>query len=47
MSKKNLRRLSIEDTYVNSRKILFIKYYKSDEIVKTMYEVLNLAKSIK
>tara|TARA_Y100000748_G_C15239066_1_gene388316 strand:+ start:37 stop:549 length:513 start_codon:yes stop_codon:yes gene_type:complete len=46
-SKKNLSRLKIEDTFVNSRKILFKKYYKSEEIVKTMRDVLKLAKSIK
>jgi hypothetical protein len=46
-SKKNLRRLKIEDTFVNSRKILFRRYYKADEIVKTMKDVLNLAKAIK
>ena len=46
-SKKNLRRLKIEDTFVNSRKILFRRYYKADEIVKTMRDVLNLAKAIK
>ena len=46
-SKKNLRRLRVEDAFVNSRKVLFRKYYKPDEIVKTMREVLNLAKSIK
>ena len=46
-SKKNLRRLRVEDAFVNSRKVLFRKYYKADEIVKTMRDVLNLAKSIK
>ena len=46
-SKKNLRRLRVEDAFVNSRKVLFRKYYKADEIVKTMKDVLNLAKSIK
>ena len=46
-SKKELRRLKIEDTFVNSRKILFKRYFKSDEIVKTMRDVLKLAKSIK
>ena len=46
-SKKNLRRLKIEDTFVNSRKVLFKRYFKSDEIVKTMRDVLKLAKSIK
>jgi hypothetical protein len=46
-SKKELRRLRIEDTFVNSRKILFKRYFKSDEIVKTMRDVLKLAKSIK
>jgi hypothetical protein len=46
-SKKELRRLKIEDTFVNSRKILFKRYFKSDEIVKTMKDVLKLAKSIK
>ena len=46
-SKKNLRRLRVEDTFVNSRKVLFRKYYKADEIVKTMRDVLNLAKAIK
>ena len=46
-SKKNLRRLSVEDAFVRSRKVLFRKYYKADEIVKTMRDVLNLAKSIK
>ena len=46
-SKKNLRRLSVEDAFVHSRKVLFRKYYKADEIVKTMRDVLNLAKSIK
>ena len=46
-SKKNLRRLKIEDTFVNSRKILFRRYYKADEIVNTMRDVLNLAKAIK
>ena len=46
-SKRNLRRLRVEDAFVNSRKVLFRKYYKADEIVKTMRDVLNLAKSIK
>ena len=46
-SKKELRRLKIEDTFVNSRKILFKRYYKSEEIIKTMRDVLKLAKSIK
>ena len=46
-SKKNLRRLRVEDAFVNSRKVLFRKYYKPDEIVKTMRDVLNLAKAIK
>ena len=46
-SKKELRRLKIEDTFVNSRKILFKRDFKSDEIVKTMKDVLKLAKSIK
>ena len=46
-SKKNLRKLRVEDAFVNSRKVLFRKYYKADEIVKTMRDVLNLAKSIK
>ena len=46
-SKKNLRRLRVEDAFVNSRKVLFKKYYKDDEIVKTMRDVLQLAKSIK
>ena len=46
-SKKNLRRLKIEDTFVNSRKVLFKRYFKSDEIVKTMRDVLKVAKSIK
>ena len=46
-SKKNLRRLRVEDAFVNSRKVLFRKYYKADEIVKTMIDVLNLAKAIK
>ena len=46
-AQKTLRRLRISDTVVNSRKILFIKYYKPEEIVNTMHEVLNLAKSLK
>ena len=46
-SKKSLKRLKVEDTFVNSRKILFRKYYKADEIIKTMRDVLKLAKSIK
>jgi len=46
-SKKSLKRLKVEDTFVNSRKVLFRKYYKSDEIIKTIREVLNLAKAIK
>ena len=46
-SKKNLRRLRVEDAFVNSRKVLFRKYYKADEIVKTMRDVLSLAKAIK
>ena len=46
-SKKNLRRLRVEDAFVNSRKVLFRKYYKPDEIVRTMRDVLNLAKAIK
>ena len=46
-AQKTLRRLRVSDTVVNSRKILFIKYYKPEEIVKTMNEVLNLAKSLK
>ncbi len=45
-SKKNLRRLRVEDAFVNSRKVLFRKYYKADEIVTTMRDVLNLAKAI-
>ena len=40
-SKKNLRRLSVEDAFVHSRKVLFRKYYKADEIVKTMRDVLQ------
>ena len=46
-AQKTLRRLRVSDTVVNSRKILFIKYYKPKEIVNTMHEVLNLAKSLK
>ena len=46
-AQKTLRRLRVSDTVVNSRKILFIKYYKPEEIVNTMHEVLNLAKSLK
>ncbi|MFL2693889.1 MAG: hypothetical protein ACJ0HM_00850, partial [Candidatus Actinomarina sp.] len=46
-SKKNLRRLKIEDTFVNSRKILFKKYYNPEEIVKTMQDVVDLTKKIK
>ena len=46
-SKKNLRMLKIEDTFVNSRKILFKRYYKSEEIIKTMRDVLHLAKELK
>ena len=38
---------NVEDTFVNSRKVLFSKYYIADEIVKTMRDVLNLAKAIK
>ena len=45
--KKKLRRLKITDTYVNSRKILFKKYYNSEEIIKTMYDVVDLTKKIK
>ena len=45
--KKKLRRLKITDTYVNSRKILFKKYFNPAEIVKTMDDVVNLAKKIK
>jgi len=45
--KKKLRRLKITDTYVNSRKILFKKYYNPEEIMKTMHDVVNLAKKIK
>ena len=45
-AQKTLRRLRVSDTVVNSRKILFIKYYKPEEIVNTMHEVLNLAKSL-
>ncbi|MDA9645380.1 hypothetical protein N9T02_00740 [Candidatus Actinomarina] len=47
VSKKKLRRLKIEDTFVNSRKILFKRYYKSNEIIKTMRDVLHLAKELK
>ena len=46
-AQKTLRRLRVSDTVVNSRKILFIKYYKPEEIVNTMNEVVNLAKSLK
>ena len=46
-AQKILRRLRVSDTVVNSRKILFIKYYKPEEIVNTMHEVLCLAKSLK
>ena len=46
-AQKTLRRLRVSDTVVNSRKILFIKYYKPEEIVNTMQEVLNLAKSLR
>ena len=45
--KKKLRRLKITDTYVNSRKILFKKYYNPEEIVKTMQDVVDLTKKIK
>ena len=45
--KKKLRRLKITDTYVNSRKILFKKYFNPVEIVKTMHDVVDLAKKIK
>ncbi len=45
--KKKLRRLKITDTYVNSRKILFKKYFNPVEIVKTMHDVVNLAKKLK
>ena len=45
--RKKLRRLKITDTYVNSRKILFKKYYNPEQIVKTMHDVVNLAKKIK
>ncbi len=45
--RKKLRRLKITDTYVNSRKILFKKYYNPEEIVKTMHDVVELAKKIK
>jgi len=31
-SKKNLRKLRVEDAFVNSRKVLFRKYYKADEM---------------
>jgi hypothetical protein len=34
-------------SFVNSRKVLSRKYYKADEIVKTIRDVLNLAKAIK
>ena len=34
-AQKTLRRLRVSDTVVNSRKILFIKYYKPEEIVNT------------
>ena len=46
-AQKTLRRLRVSDNVVNSRKILFIKYYKPEEIVNTMHEVLNLAKSLR
>ena len=46
-AQKTLRRLRVSDTVVNSRKILFIKYYKPEEIVNTMHEVLNLTKSLR
>ena len=45
--KKKLRRLKITDTYVNSRKILFKKYYNPEEIIKTMHDVVDLTKKIK
>ena len=45
--KKKLRRLKITDTYVNSRKILFKKYFNPVEIVKTMHDVVDLTKKIK
>tara|TARA_Y100001970_G_scaffold1355_1_gene1576 strand:+ start:5039 stop:5551 length:513 start_codon:yes stop_codon:yes gene_type:complete len=45
--KKKLRRLKITDTYVNSRKILFKKYYNPEEIIKTMQDVVDLTKKIK
>ena len=46
-AQKTLRRLRVSDTVVNSRKILFIKYYKPDEIVKTMLAVFALTKSLR
>jgi len=46
-AQKYLRRLRVSDTVVNSRKILFIKYYKPDEIVKTMLAVFALTKSLR
>ncbi len=45
--KKKLRRLKITDEYVNSRKILWKKYYNPDEIVKTMHDVVTLTKKLK
>ena len=45
--RKKLRRLKITDTYVNSRKILFKKYFNPVEIVKTMHDVVDLTKKIK
>jgi hypothetical protein len=44
--KKKLRRLKITDTYVNSRKVLFKKYYNPENIIKTMNDVVSLTKKI-
>ncbi len=45
--KKKLRRLKISDESVNSRKILWKKYYNPDEIIKTMNDVVALTKKLK
>ena len=45
-ARETLKRLRVEADGVSSTSVLFIKYYRAEEIVRTMREVLQLTKDL-
>jgi len=45
-AREKLKRLRVEADGVSSTSVLFIKYYRAEEIVRTMREVLQLTKDL-